>query len=56
LNIKRVTNPLLGFKSFKSLCGADTRTYALHMNHKGQSGTSNVIEEVTLINQLFGVA
>ena len=29
---------------------------AMHMIHKGQAGTSNVTEEVALINQLFCLA
>ena len=55
-HIKRVTNPMLGFKSFYSACSTIAGIEAMHMIHKRQAGTSSVTEEVTLINQLFGVA
>lgn len=47
---------MLGFKSFKSACSTIAGIEAMHMIHKGQAGTSNATEEVTLINRLFGVA
>ena len=55
-HIKRITNHMLGFKSFKSACSTISSIEAMHMIHKEQAGTSNATEEVTLINQLFGVA
>ena len=55
-HIKRITNHMLGFKSFRSACSTIAGIEAMHMIHKGQAGTSSVAEEVTLIKQLFGVA
>jgi len=45
---------MLGFKSFQSACSVISGIEAMRMIHKGQAGTSNVIQEVALINQLFG--
>lgn len=55
-HIKRRTDPMLGFKNFKSACAIISGIETFHMIHKGQAGTSNVTDEVALINQLFGVA
>jgi len=33
-----------------------SRIEVMHMIHKGQAGTSDVISEIKLINRLFGVA
>ena len=55
-HIKKVTNHMLGFKSFQSACSIISGIEAMHMIHKGQAGTSNVTQEVALINQLFCLA
>ena len=55
-HIKRITNHMLGFKSFRPACSTIAGIEVMHMIHKGQVGTSSVAEEVTLIKQLFGVA
>jgi len=47
---------MLGFKSFQSACSVILGIKAMHMIHKSQAGTSNVTEEVALINQLFYIA
>jgi len=44
------------FKSFQSACSIIFGIEAMHMIQKGQAGTSNVTQEVTLINQLFYIA
>ena len=55
-HIKRITNSMLGFKNFNSACSIIAGVETLHMMHKGQAGTSNITDEVILINQLFGIA
>lgn len=55
-HIKRVTKSMFGFKNFNSACSIIAGVETIHMIHKGQAGTSNITEEVILINQLFGVA
>ena len=55
-HIKRGTNSMLGFKNFSSACSIIAGVETLHMIHKEQAGTSNITDEVILINQLFGIA
>lgn len=54
--IKKIIKPMLGFKSFYSACLTISGIESIHMKSKGQAGTSNVTEEVALINRLFNVA
>ena len=41
---------------FNSACSFIAGVETLHMISKGQAGTSNITDEVILINQLFGIA
>lgn len=54
--IKRIIKPMLGFKNLNSACSTIAGVEAMHMIRKGQAGTSDVTEEVNLINSLFCVA
>ena len=54
--IKKIIKPMLGFKNFYSACLTISGIESIHMISKGQAGTSNVTEEVALINRLFNVA
>ena len=54
--IKKIIKPMLGFKNFNSACSTIAGIEAMRIIKKGQAGTSNVIEEIELINRLFCVA
>jgi len=54
-HIKKVTNHMLGFKSFQSACSIISGIEAMHMIHKGQVGSSNVTEEVALITSFLAL-
>ncbi len=56
LFFKKIVQPMMGFHSYKSACATLSGIEVMHMIHKGQAGTSDVISEIKLINQLFGVA
>jgi len=55
-NIKRITDNMLGFKHFRSACSTIQGIEAMSMIRKGQGNTRTILEEVTLINVIFGVA
>lgn len=55
-HIKRITNIMLGFKSFKSACYTIQGIESMNMIRKGQANTFSVLDEVKLINQIFCVA
>jgi hypothetical protein len=46
----------MGFHSFTPACATLSGSEFMHMIHKGQAGTSDVISEIKLINRLFDVA
>jgi len=54
--IKKIIKPMLGFKNFNSACSIISGIEAMHMIHKRQAGTENVLDEINLINRLFCVA
>jgi transposase-like protein len=55
--IKRITNPMMGFKSFKSASKTIQGIEAMNMIRKGQvDSNKSVLFEVQFINQLFGIA
>ena len=54
--IKKIIKPMLGLKNFNSACSTIAGIEAMRMIKKGQAGTSNVTEEIELINGLFCVA
>jgi len=54
--IKKIIKPMLGFKNFYSACSTISGIEAMHMIRKGQAGTSNVTEEIDLINRIFCAA
>jgi len=47
---------MLGFKHFRSACSTIQGIEAMSMIRKGQGNTRTILEEVTLINVIFGVA
>ncbi|WP_371263582.1 DDE-type integrase/transposase/recombinase [Paenibacillus sp. 1_12] len=55
--IKKITNPMLGFKSFRTADKALKGIEAMHMVRKGQAecSHSSVLSMVELINKLFGL-
>ena len=55
-NIKKITDNILGFKHFRSACSTIQGIEALSMIRKGQENTRTILEEITLINVIFGVA
>ncbi len=55
-NIKRITDNMLGFKYFKSASSTIQGIEAMSMIRKGQGNTRTILEEITLINVIFGVA
>ncbi|XMB85443.1 IS6 family transposase [Mycoplasmatota bacterium WC44] len=55
-HIKRITNNMLGFKHFKSACSTIQGVEAMNMIRKGQANTKKTVDEINLVNQLFGVA
>jgi len=55
-HIKKVTNRMLGFKSFESACSTISGIETINMIHKEKAGSSNVTQEIAVINQLFCVA
>ncbi|MFD0695274.1 DDE-type integrase/transposase/recombinase [Paenibacillus sp. GCM10027628] len=56
--IKKITNPMLGFKSFLTADRTLKGIEAMHMIRKGQAeyNHSSVLSTVELINILFGLA
>jgi transposase-like protein len=55
--IKRIINPMMGFKSFKSASKTIQGIEAINMIRKGQVlDNKSVLFEVKFINQLFGIA
>jgi len=46
---------MLGFKHFKSACSTILGFEAMNMIRKGQAKTKSVIEEIALVNAIFGV-
>ena len=54
--IKRIVNPMYGFKHFKSACLTLQGIESMNMIRKGQANTNNVSDEIKLINQIFSVA
>ena len=56
-SIKRIVNPMLGFKSFRSANKTLKGIEAMNMIKKGQVNDLNysILNEVKYINQLFGI-
>ena len=54
--IKKIIKLMLGFKNFYSIHLTISGIKAMHMIHKRQAGTENVLEEINLINRIFCVA
>jgi transposase, IS6 family len=55
--IKRITKPMMGFKSFKSASKTIQGIEAMNMIRKGQVNSNKSVQfEVQFINKLFGVA
>jgi transposase, IS6 family len=53
---KRITKPMMGFKSFISASKTIKGIEAMNMIRKGQvSSNKSVLFEVQFINQLFGI-
>jgi len=46
---------MLGFKHFKSACSTIQGVEAMNMIRKVQARTKSVIEEIALVNVIFGV-
>jgi transposase-like protein len=47
---------MLGFKSFKSACFTIQGIEAMNMICKDQANTPTVLDEIALVNAIFGVA
>ncbi|NRF92005.1 DDE-type integrase/transposase/recombinase [Paenibacillus frigoriresistens] len=54
--IKKITNPMMGFKSFKTTEETLAGIEAFHMLRKQQVEISPAISDVEWINKLFGLA
>ncbi len=55
-HIKRITNPMHGFKHFKSACSTVQGIEAMNMIRKGQANTKSVKGEIALVSAIFNVA
>ena len=53
--IKKITNPMLGFKNFKSACYVISGIETFHMLRKNQVGMMTPIQEVEFIHQNMNV-
>lgn len=53
--IKKIINPMLGFKNFKSACSVISGIETFHMLKKKQAGLMNSIQQVEFIHKLMNV-
>ena len=53
--IKKITNPMLGFKNFRSACSVISGIETFHMLKKNQAGLMTPIQEVEFIHKLMNV-
>jgi transposase, IS6 family len=53
--IKKIVNPMPGFKNFKSACSVISGIEIFHMLKKGQVGKMSPIQEVEFIHQIMNV-
>ena len=53
--IKKITNPMLGFKNFKSACSVISGIETFHMLRKNQVGMMTPIQEVGFIHQIMNL-
>lgn len=51
--IKKIVNPMLGFKNFKSTCSVISGIVTFHMLKKDQTGIMNPVQQMEFIHKLM---